>query len=203
MAKIGFLGGTFNPIHNGHLKLAENAYNQLNLDKVLIVPSGISYLKENAGVLSKEIRADMTKLAIENVSYCVFSDIEIKREGNTYTYETLEELNKIYPDDDIYFLIGADTLFNLESWKFPDIIFKKCIISVMTRDDSNIDDIIKQSDVFRNKYSANIEILNVDKIDISSTRIRELISNKCYDEVRDIIPAKVLKYIIDNNLYTR
>ncbi|MDO4189535.1 MAG: nicotinate-nucleotide adenylyltransferase [Lachnospiraceae bacterium] len=201
MAKIGFLGGTFNPIHNGHLYLADNAYKQLKLNKVLIVPSGISYLKQDIDILSKDIRSDMTKIAISDYPYFEFSDIEIKREGNTYTYETLLELRKEYSNDTIYFIIGADTLNNMESWKCPDIIFANCHIAVMVRDTTDKNEISKICMFYEEKYNANTVILDVEKTDVSSTEIRRLIRNGCYDQVKNMLPEKVLKYIEDNHLY--
>lgn len=201
MAKIGILGGTFNPIHVGHLKLAENAYNQLNLDKVLIIPTGISYLKSNDNVLSKEIRADMVKLAIKEYPYFEFSDIELNRSGNTYTYETLEELKLIYPYDDLYFIIGADTLFNIESWKKPESIISNCILTVMVRDDNDITDVTEKCNVLMNKYNAKAVVLNSEKIDVSSSDIRKMISDKCYEKALPLLKEDVYNYILNNQLY--
>lgn len=201
MAKIGFLGGTFNPIHNGHLYLADSAYKALSLDKVLIVPSGISYFKVNEDVLPKEVRSEMTKLAISDYPYFEFSDIEITRDGNTYTYETLLELADIYKDDQIFFIAGADTLFSIESWKKPDVIFENCTLAVMNRDNSNLFEITEKCNYYFEKYKARTVIIDVNKIDISSTHIRELIHNGCFDELKNMIPDNVFEYIIKNNLY--
>lgn len=201
MAKVGILGGTFNPIHTGHLLLAKNAYNQLQLDKVLIMPSGVSYFKINNDVQSKDVRADMVKLAIEEYPYFEFSDIELKREGNTYTYETLEQLKETNPDDTYYFIIGADTLFSIEKWKFPERIFSKCIIVVMVRDDCDINDVLDQCNYLKSKYLIETIVLNADKIDISSTLIRNQIRDGLYDTNSDYLPKGVYSYIVNNNLY--
>ena len=98
MKKIGVFGGTFNPIHNGHIYLAKSAYKLLNLDKVLVIPSGFSYQKSGENVLSKYIRADMVKLAIKDYPYLEYSDIEVKKEGNSYTYSTILDLKEEYLD---------------------------------------------------------------------------------------------------------
>ena len=201
MAKIGFLGGTFNPIHNGHLMLANYAYEQLSLEKVLIVPSGISYLKSRDSVLEKSIRAEMVKLAIEEYPYFEFSDIEIIREGNTYTFETLFELNKVYTNDSIYFICGADTVFSIESWKNPNIVLANCSLAVMVRDDSDIEDISRQCKYLNEKYDTHTEILNAPKVDISSTTIRNMINDGCYESTRKLLPLGVYNYIIENRLY--
>lgn len=201
MGKIGFLGGTFNPIHVGHINLAIEAYKSLKLDKVLIVPTGVSYLKSNINVLSKEIRAEMVKLAIEDYAYLEFNDIEIKKEGNTYTYETLNELHELYPNDTIYFICGADTLFNILSWKNPINIFNSCVLTVMSRDDKDINAIKKQADKLISLYNANIVVLECEKMDISSSDIREHIKNNDFDLIKEELPKKVFDYILDNALY--
>lgn len=201
MGKIGVLGGTFNPIHNGHLRLANEAYKALKLNKVLIMPTGLSYLKTDVNILSKDIRSKMVQLAIEDYEYFDFSDIEIKKEGNTYTYETLIELHKKYPNDDIYFICGADTLFNIMNWKNPVNILNNCILTVMSRDDKNIDELNRQAEELKYLYNAEIVILNCNKLDISSSEIRNYILNNDISSIKDKLPEKVLNYIIENNLY--
>ena len=201
MAKIGILGGTFNPIHLGHIALAKAAYEELKLDKVFIMPTGLSYLKMDQKVLSKETRAEMVKLAIKDIDYFEFSDIEIKKEGNTYTSETLEDLHKLYPLDTFYYLIGADTLFSIERWKNPDIIFNLSVLAVMKRDDADFDDIKRQIAHLNSLYNASIEIINNPKINISSTYIRNEIANNNYEKIQHMLNKEVLAYIKQNNIY--
>ena len=98
MKKIGIMGGTFNPIHNGHVALAQAAYEFCQLDEVWFMPSGCSYMKSKDNVVAGEERLEMTRLAIEGISYFKCSDLEVKRAGNTYTAETLEILNELYPE---------------------------------------------------------------------------------------------------------
>ena len=105
MRKIGLFGGTFNPIHNGHLALAQNAYEQCDLDEVWFIPSGISYMKKGQNIPSGIIRYDMVKEAIKEIQHFKVSDIEISREGNSYTYDTLVQLHTQYPEDSFYFII--------------------------------------------------------------------------------------------------
>lgn len=201
MAKIGILGGTFNPIHNGHIALAKAAYDSLALDKVLIMPTGISYLKKDIIVLPKDIRAHMTRLAIEGISYFEFSDIELNREGNTYTYETLEALHQLNLNDEYYFITGADTVFNIEYWKYPERILSNCILAVMVRDEVSITDLSIQCEYLKNKYNAKFELINSPKIDISSSDIRNKIYSGQLLSVKDMLPEKVFNYIAENNLY--
>ena len=201
MCRIGILGGTFNPIHNGHIALAKAALSELNLDKVLIMPTGISYLKANQQVESKIIRSDMVKLAVDKESGLEYSDIEIKRDGNTYTYETLLELKNINNECTYYYIIGADTLFNIENWKNPDINFKECVIAVMRRDDVDILEIEHKINELEEKYFANCTIIDVPKIDISSTLIRDLIKTGDIEKTKPLLPEKVYSYITENGLY--
>ena len=113
--KVGIMGGTFNPIHNGHLTLAQCAQKQIGLDKVLFMPSGISYMKKN--VLDPQKRADMVHLAIKDNPDFELSLIEVQKSGNTYTCETLEILTSNNPDTQYYFIMGADSLFQIEQWR--------------------------------------------------------------------------------------
>ena len=121
--KVGIMGGTFDPIHNGHLVIAQAALDTMNLDEVLFIPSGTPYLKDLTTVLSKKERVSMTGLAIEDNPGFALSTIEIDREGNSYSYETLEELKKQNPDVEYYFILGADSLLYLEKWKLANFIY--------------------------------------------------------------------------------
>ena len=201
MSKIGILGGTFNPIHNGHITLAKAAKNQLLLDKVLIMPTGVSYLKASQSVQPKEVRAEMVRLAVRDESGLEFSDIEVNREGNTYTYETLLSLKATNPNDDLYFLIGADTLFSIENWKEPQIIFDNCIIAVMVRDNANLDDLNAKIKQLVIKYNTKCEIITADRIDISSTYIREQIHLGNSAGIKDLLPEAVYEYIVNESIY--
>ena len=201
MKKIGVFGGTFNPIHNGHIYLAKSAYELLNLDKVLVIPSGFSYQKSGENVLSKYIRADMVKLAIKDYPYLEYSDIEVKKEGNSYTYSTILDLKEEYLDALLYLIIGADTLFNIESWKNIETLLSNCILSVMLRDDHNKSEVIKMCNYLNVKYNSKAEIIDIEKIDISSTNIRNSIKNGNFTNDCNELPSNVYKYIIDNALY--
>ncbi len=131
MMKIGIYGGTFNPIHNGHIKLAENAKRLYQLDKVIFLPSGNSYMKSN--VLSGGHRYHMVCLALMGRSGMEASDLEIRKEGPTYSYETMEEFRGIYPEDELFFLLGEDSLRMMEYWKEPARLMKQCGFIVASR----------------------------------------------------------------------
>lgn len=197
--KIGILGGTFNPIHTGHLILAERAYDEFGLDKVLIIPTGISHFKLNDNVLGKDKRLEMTALAIEDNEHFELSLIEVNRPGNSYTYETLELLKRENPDNEYYLIVGADSLFAMETWVKPDIIFRDAVILAAVRDGEGIEEIKSKADELKVKFGADVRILNSPMIDISSTEIRERVKNG--NSIKYLVTDKVAEYIYDNNLY--
>ena len=136
---------TFNPIHYGHLHLAQEAQKQISLDKVLFMPSGNSYMKKN--VLDTKKRVEMTALAIKQYSRFELSLIEAQKTGNTYTCETLQYLTRINPNTQYYFIIGADSLFQIEQWKSPEQIFQFAILICAIRDDYDFDAIREKGDI--------------------------------------------------------
>ncbi len=200
--KIGVLGGTFDPIHNGHLKLAENAMKELALDKMIFIPTGVSYMK--TGVTKAAHRYEMCRLALAEFEKFELDDVEMKREGNTYTCETLQYLHERYTDADIYFIIGLDTLFSIEKWKNVSFVLKHCILVCADR---NCDDISSSSKerirYLENEYQARIKVLQMEAFDASSTEIRELYrTNNKSDKLKILVPYSVHKYIMQQDLYT-
>lgn len=195
-SKIGIMGGTFNPIHNGHIMLAEAAYKTFSLDKILFMPSGKSYMKQQ--VLDNGKRVAMVKRAIEEIPYFELSTIEVERPGNTYTSETLQHLTKQNPNVHYYFIMGADSLFHIEKWKNPETIFELSTLICMMRDEYDMTD-IKQKGTELTQKGANILYLNVPKINISSTDIRNRV--KLHQSISDFVPVKVAEYILQEHLY--
>lgn len=197
--KVGIMGGTFDPIHYGHLMLAQNALDTFMLDEILFVPSGTPWLKESTKVLSKNKRVSMTGMAIEDNPDFALSTIEIDREGNSYSYETVEELKKEQPDTDFYFIMGADSLLEIERWKHPDRLMADCTLLVAVRDDCDKEGLKKQIAYLTDKYQADIRILPANRMDISSTRIRQMIQEG--KSVRYMLPDQVIRFIQKNHLY--
>lgn len=197
--KIGIMGGTFSPIHYGHLMLAQWASNACHLDKVLIVPTGCSYLKQSIDIPSGEVRLEMTSLAINNNPSFEVSDIEVKRQGNTYTYETLQQLHDKYPNAHLFFIIGADCLFSIEQWVKSEEIFSNCTLIAASRDGVSQEGLLKQKEYLTNTYKADIELLEFPQIDLSSTQIRRMIQNK--ESIKYMLPEAVEDYIYANGLY--
>lgn len=196
--KVGIMGGTFNPIHMGHLILAENAHEHLNLDEILFVPSGKPYMKEH--VLDSKTRIHMTGIAIEDNPHFALSTIEVDRDGNSYSYETIKTLKENHPGTEYYFIIGADSLFVMDKWMHPELIFQQCGIAVVCREGYREKEIKEQINILVQKYQAKVEILPARSIDISSTVIRDRIRDK--RSIRYMVPEKVRTYIEKNSIYS-
>ena len=200
MKKVGILGGTFNPVHMAHLIIAEIAQEEAGLDEVLFVPTGCSYLKDASEILPAKDRIHMTGLAIEDNSNFALSTIEVEREGNSYTCDTLLELKKRYPDREFYLIVGADNLFTMEEWKDPDVIFQNAKILAAVRGSKKYTDMCQEKiDELKEKYHADIRLLHVRHVDISSSMIREKIAEG--HSIRYMLPEKVRQYIIKNHFY--
>lgn len=199
MKRIGIMGGTFNPIHNGHLAIAQAAKEQFSLEKVLFMPSGVPYMKNLQEVLPASVRCEMTALAIREIPYFEVSDIEAVTEGNTYTYRTLEKLKSLHPDTDYHFILGADSLLAIEKWKNPNRIFQNCIILAAARNDKPQTDMETQIAHLKEKFNARISILENDFIDISSSLIRKLVHNRA--SINGLVPPSIEEYISIHKLY--
>ncbi len=197
--KTGILGGTFNPIHKGHIVLAQNAMRYCNLDKVIFIPSGFSYLKDPSSVADKIHRKNMTALAIEESKGFELSTIETDREGESYTYITLDILCRQNPGSRFYYIIGADTLLYMDKWKNPGDIFSKCSVICAKRDDHSDYELVKKAEEYRALYETEIILMDAPKVDISSSLVRQRIENG--DDCSDMLDEKVIRYIKDNGLY--
>ncbi len=186
--KIGILGGTFNPIHIGHLILAEEAREKLSLDKVIFVPTYLPPHKDNSEIVSAGARLAMVKVAIKGNAYFLASDIEIKRDGRSYTIDTLKEFKSIYPQDELYFIIGSDLLKYLDDWKDLDEIIKMVRFVVATRPGYPLE-----------KIPSHISTIPIRAVDISGFEIRKAI--KEHKSFRYLVPDGVFKYIDKKRLY--
>ncbi len=199
MKKVGIMGGTFNPIHMGHLILAEKAREQFHLDNILFIPCGMPYMKDCKEVLPGEVRAEMTRLATMDNPFFDVSMMEIDKKGRTYTYETLQELHEKNPNTEYYFILGADSLWAVENWKEPQKIFDSCTMLTAAREDKNTQEINEKIAFLTKKYQADIFLLDTPQLAISSSMIRDAI--KSGNSIRYYVPEAVYDYIIKNKLY--
>ena len=206
MKRIGIMGGTFNPIHNGHLAIAERAREQFLLEKVLFIPSGVPYMKDLQAVLPVETRCEMTAAAIAGKPYFELSDIEAAdamRGKNTYTFETLQKLKAADPQAAYYFILGADSLQDMEHWKNPELIFQNCTILAAVRGEEEEnrlqDKLAGQIQHLREKYQASIAMLKMEGMALSSTQIRSCIREG--KPIQKMVPEAVAAYIQKHHLY--
>ncbi|MGN0424602.1 MAG: nicotinate-nucleotide adenylyltransferase [Acetatifactor sp.] len=199
MRKVGILGGSFNPIHYGHLLLAEWARESLSLEKIFFLPAGDPYFKSGSELLPGEERLHMTQLAVEGNTCFQCLDLEVKRTGPTYTYETLIELHDLYPDTHFFFLCGADCLYTIGTWKYPELIFANCTLVAVVRDNASTLEMEVKKQELEAAYDAKIILLPFMRYSISSTEIRERVKDQ--KSIRYLVPEPVRNYILEKEFY--
>lgn len=200
--KIGIMGGTFDPIHIGHLLLGEFAYEDFGLDEIWFLPNGNPPHKETADTgTSLEHRIEMIRKAIEGVPHFRLNLHEANTEEHSYTYRTMQEFNQMFPEHEFYFILGADSLFSIEQWKYFREIFPTCTILAAMRDDKDGREMQRQILYLTEKYGARIRLLQAPLLEISSTVIRDRASRDL--GVRYMVPDSVAEYIRTNHLYKK
>jgi nicotinate-nucleotide adenylyltransferase len=199
--RLGVSGGTFDPIHYGHLILAEGIREEFKLDKVLFIPAGTPPHKKDSRVTPAEDRYSMVSLAISSNACFQASRMEIEREGYTYTIDTLKHLQRIYGEGtEIFFIIGADVVFDLLTWRDFEEVFRMCRFVAAVRPGFAKERFLERITYLKTRYKAEIHVADIPLIDISSTRIRERLA--AGQSVRYLVPEEVERYIKDNRLYT-
>lgn len=198
--KIGIIGGSFNPIHFGHLIMAENLREVKSLDKVIFVPTGNAPHKtyDNSG----EVRMKMVDLAINNNPYFASSNIEIINNNISYTVDTIKYLRNICPNPEFYFIIGLDNLFSLETWKKIEELGKVTKFLVANRiymDGVTLEEVLNKCKELYNRYGLEIEVVDTPLIEISSSEIRERV--KSSKSINYLSPRRVVDYIESEGLY--
>ena len=192
--KIGILGGTFDPIHMGHLVLAEQVKEKLKLDQVIFIPCFSPPHKTRRKLSPAKDRFRMTQLALEDNPFFSVSDIELKRGGLSYTIDTVRQLKALYSDSEIYFLTGSDMLNEICTWKAPEEIYRLVKVVIATRPGF---DEFDPKDHFAKKSL----IIRITGVDISSSQIREKV--KKGQSIKYLVPFRVEEYIKKKKLYQR
>ncbi|NLJ96918.1 MAG: nicotinate-nucleotide adenylyltransferase [Clostridiales bacterium] len=200
MKKVGIMGGTFNPIHIGHLYLAEHAYEQAQLDYVLFMPTLNPPHKKEISIESASHRLAMVDLAIKDNPHFRLSDIEYQRTGMTYTSDTLKVLKEINPDTEYYYIVGGDSLMMMDKWMDPQSVFDLSTIVAGARNQYSDSELENQAKHLENTYNGKVILLDMPIVEISSEIIRERVTNK--KTIRYYVPDEVWSYINDNKLYT-
>ncbi len=197
MKRVGILGGTFDPVHNGHLIAARAAMEQYGLSEVLIMTGGNPPHKREEAVTPADMRHAMVRLAAADEPGLVPFDYEINKSEYSYTAKTLTALCKENPDTEYYFIIGADSLRDILTWYRPDIIAQKCVILVYPRD--GVPELTELARSRADELGADIRVINAPVFCISSTEIRRRVRDG--KSVRYFVPDTVLEFIEQHRLY--
>ena len=197
--KVGIMGGTFDPIHVGHLILGESAWEQFGLDHVLFMPSGNPPHKKGRDGATNEQRVEMVRLAIGTNPHFTLSMEEMHERGYIYTKETLRRLRAAHPDTEYYFIMGTDSLLTFDSWNGPQEICDQSILAVAVRDRMDISTLDRAIDHVRVTYHADIRKLESPNLDISSHNIRTWRAEG--RSIRYYVPDPVWEYIMSRGIY--
>lgn len=198
-SKIGIIGGTFDPIHYGHLIAAQWAKEELNLDKVIFMPAANPPHKESQKITDEKYRYAMVSLAIKDNRDFLISDHEIKRGGKSYTIDTLKHFKKVYPDSELYFIMGLDSLLSLNTWRDVEGLMKLCTFVVATRPGYAIEPDDKIYEKLPEGIGEKVRFLEIPGIEISSTLIRERL--KQGKSIKYLVPEVIERFIYENNIY--
>lgn len=195
--KIGIFGGAFNPVHNGHLKLADAYLTELKLDKIIFIPTAVPPHKTSEGLISGEHRINMLKSAITKNESFEVSDIEFKRTGKSYSYDTICRLKKVYTNDELYLIIGSDQFFSFHNWYRALDILNMVTVCTAAREENEYNMLCN----YKNSHEdmKNCILSNFDVFEVSSTDIRNRIKNG--ESISPFVPKEVEQYIKENNLY--
>ena len=198
--RIGIYGGTFSPVHIGHVQAAKAFMEQMWLDVLFIIPTGVTPHKEMDNGASDADRLQMCKLAFEGIDGVIVSDVEMIRGGKSYTVDTLRMFS-VNSEDRLFLLCGTDMMLTLDTWREPEEIFRLCYPVYIRREcDSSLDKkIIDKIAQYKQKYGRNVVKLTVEPIDISSSEIREGIKNG--EDISGVLPCSVYEYIKEKGLY--
>lgn len=184
ISRIGLLGGTFDPIHNGHIAIAKIAIQQLKLDKLFLIPAGNPWQKSE--FTESKHRLEMVKKVVTDLEKVEVLEIEVSKPGPTYTYETLQELHRKYPNCEFILILGSDAVAGLNTWKEPNLVKTLARIYVVQR----------AGDFTQDWHFDHIQM---PPIEISSTEIREKVKNN--ESISELVPKSVIEYISANGLY--
>ncbi len=197
--RTGIFGGSFNPVHIGHICLAERMSEIMKLDRLFIIPAGVSPFKENNGGISDSDRLNMCRIAFGNHDNFFVSDIEIKRAGKSYTVDTVRELKKMYPGDDMFLFVGSDMLLSFDKWKDYNIILDNVTLCAVSRESGICSDKLREYARLVIKRPEKITVCSVSMPEISSTEIRLRVKNG--RDISNLVSEDVKEYIERRGLY--
>jgi nicotinate-nucleotide adenylyltransferase len=215
--RIGLFGGTFDPIHCGHVKAAESVQNIFSFDRILFIPSYIPPHKESADVASAEHRLKMVELALSSFERFFPSSMEIDAKGTSYSIVTLNRIKEMFPLTEIFFLLGIDAFLEIDTWKDYEDVLEQCSFIVMSRPGFRLN---KAKEILADKYNQrmievsgpeeknkkglflhNIYLISINTVDVSSSEVRERV--RTYRSIEKLVPENVENYIKEKHLYLR
>ena len=192
--RTGIMGGTFNPIHYGHLLIAEEVHRIKGLDRIMFIPAASPPHREGKGIISSDHRYRMVGLAISSNNHFIASDLEMKRPGLSYTVDTIEELSRSYPGDEFFFIMGSDAFAEIDTWKEAERLITLCRIIVVQRKDHSLKEL-------KDEWKGKIDIVHCLSLNISASEIRRRIRER--SPIKYLLPEKVEEYIYQHKLYVR
>lgn len=198
MRRLAMFGGTFNPIHNGHVRMALDFAGQLALDRVLLIPTNIPPHKAYREEVTGQDRLAMCRLAAEGHPELEVCGLELEREGPSYTVDTLRALHRREPDAEWYLITGADMFLTLLDWKEPDEIFRLATVCAVPREKSDIFVLQTHANALKCR-KASTRLLDLPRMPVSSTQIRERL--RAGESITGLVPRPVEQYILQHNLY--
>lgn len=199
LKRMGIFGGTFDPIHYGHLMIAENAREQYSLDQVLFIPTGHSPLKHKQQITDSVHRCMMVSKAIADHMQFALHRIEVHSQEISYTFRTIEMLKENYKNTELFFILGADSLFDFESWRNPELIVKNCSILAAYREHKRQEEFFLHLSYLNEKYPGKFYPLDTPSLDVSSHEIRNRVQDQ--KTIRYLVPKVVEDYIWEHKLY--
>lgn len=191
--KTGIFGGAFNPVHNGHVRLAEEAVKQLKLRRLLIIPTFVSPHK-HTDLLPYEDRAEMCRRAFGHIPGTEVSDIEVKLGGTSYTINTVRALRELYPEENFFLLIGGDMLLSFDKWYKYESLLKETKVCAAARDGDSLADMMEYANEL-----GRIKVLPTQAVEMSSTQVREAAA--AGQDISGMVPQGVAEYIREKGLY--
>jgi nicotinate-nucleotide adenylyltransferase len=201
LTKLGILGGSFNPIHNGHIELGIKAKEQFDLNKIIVMPNNKPAYKDDGQLIGNRDRVNMINMAIQNLGDFEFSDLELTRGGITYTSDTLEFLSARYPEVRWYFIMGGDSVDSFLEWNRPEVITRLASLIVTTRGDIDKTKVMVDINKIKEKYPwSDIAFEIIDGMDISSSDIRKRVAKG--QSISGMVPTQVEEYIKSTGLYS-
>lgn len=196
--RIGIFGGSFNPIHNGHLNVIKTAKDRLSLDRLIIMPAKVAPHKQNAQMADEKDRYEMCRLAVMNIDGAEVSDYEISKDEVSYSVITLRHFKELYPDAELCFIMGCDMLLYFKKWYKYEEILSLAALACYPRANGEIEQMETAAEELR-KLGGKVEIIGVIPFEVSSTQVRELVQSG--RDISRYLPESVWKYIVENKLY--